>query len=271
MAALMRGLRRLVVLAGLAGLLCVIAGAVILHLPRPRSPHWETFTLGPSSGPSSSVQPDGIRADGISLKSAIALAYDLPPVRVITPAWMSEKRYSLSAVVPKEAVNKAATSWRPLLQQELASLLHLQTHLEHRPFDVLVLTAPATSRLTGAAGGGLSVWVQERRARFQNATMGDLAQVLHGIVGMPIVDETGLRGPYDLEFGWRDDRVPSVTSTLEEEYGLRLSPGRRELEALVVDDARRDISLVLLAQVERATRVAPQSFRRHVAAFVVIR
>jgi uncharacterized protein (TIGR03435 family) len=236
-----------------------------------RSPHWDTFTIGPASGPSSNVQLDGIRADGISLKSAIALAYDLPPVRVIAPAWMSEKRYSLNALVPGDTVNKAATSWRPLLQQELASLLHLQTHVEQRPFDVLVLTGPATSRLTRAPGGGLSIWVQEQRARLQNATMADLAQVLNGILGMPVVDETGLRGAYDMEFGWREDRVPSVTTTLDEQFGLRLSPGRRELEALIVDDARRDLSLVLVAQIERASRAAPRSVRQRIANLMAIR
>ena len=266
----MRRLRRVVAFAGLASLLFVFAAGIVLHLPRERSPHWATFTIGPASSPSSSVQTDGIRADGISLKGAIALAYDFPPVRVIAPAWMSERRYSLSAVVPKEAVNDAAISWRPLLQQELVSRLRLQTHIEHRPFDVLVLTA-GTPRLTPSAGGGLSVWVNEHRARFHNATTGDLASVLHGILGVPVVDETDVRGAYDFEFGWRADRIPSVTAALEDQYGLRLSAGRRDLEALIVDDARRDASLVLLAQIERATRAAPGPVRRRIADLLSIR
>ena len=267
----MRRVRRLVALAGLVCLVCVIVVAIVLNLPRQRSPHWKTFTIGPASGPSSSVQLHGIRADAISLKNVIALAYDLPPVRVIAPAWLSERRYSLTALVPEDAVNDGARSWRPLLQQELTSLLRLETHIEQRPFDVLVLTAPVTPRLTTSPGGGLSVWVQERRARFLNATMSDLAQVLHGIVGMPVVDETGIRGAYDMEFGWREDRVLSTTATLDEQYGLRLVPGRRDLETLIVDEARPDLSLVLLAQVERATRSAPESFRRQVADLLSIR
>jgi uncharacterized protein (TIGR03435 family) len=263
---------RVVGMASVGGTLCVIvAAAVVLCLPRSRSPHWATFTIGPASSSSSSVQADGIRAEGLSLKSAIALAYDFPAVRVIAPAWMSERRYSLSAIVPREAVNDAATSWRPLLQQELVSRLRLQTHIEHRPFDVLVLTTGGTPRLTPSAGGGLSVWVSEHRVRFHNATTGDLASVLHGILGVPVVDETNVRGAYDLEFGWRDDRLPSVTTALEEQYGLRLSAGRRELEALIVDDARRDASLVLLAQIERATRAAPESVRRRIANLLSVR
>jgi uncharacterized protein (TIGR03435 family) len=244
---------------------------VVVHVPRQRSPHWERFSIGPASGPSSNVQLDGIRADGISLKNAIALAYDVPTIRVIAPDWMAERRYSLEALVPRNAVNDASRSWRPLLQQELSSLLRLQTHLEQRPFEVLVLTAAPVQRLTPAPGGGFSAWVDERRARLRNATTADLAQVLNGIVGMPVVDETKLRGVYDLEFGWREDRIPSVTTVLEEQYGLRLSTGTRDLEALVVDEAHRNLSLVLVAQVERATRRAPGAVRRHVAGLMAIR
>lgn len=265
----MRGVPRAVRLVGLAGLALlsclVVAAGVVVHSPRQRSPHWATFAFGPASGASSSVQADGIRADGISLTSAIALAYDLPTVRVIGPPWLSERRYSLSAIVPKSAVNDVTISWRPLLQQELSTRLRLETHVELRPFDVLVLTVDSVPRLTRAPGGGLSVWVGDQRARFHNATMADLAHVLQGILGQPVVDETGLRGTYDLEFGWRNDRVPSVMTTLEEQFGLQLSSGRRDLEALIVDDVRRDASLVLAAQAERLTRSAPASLRRRIA------
>jgi uncharacterized protein (TIGR03435 family) len=253
-------------------LLCVIlAAAVVLYMARPRSPHWETFAIGPASGPSSSVQPDGIRAEGISLKGAIALAYDLPTVRVIGPEWLAQRRYSLHAVVPKAAINDAAMSWRPLLLQELTSRLRLRTHIEQRPFDVLVLTAGPRSRLPPAPGGGLAAWVGDGRVRMNNATTADLAHVLQGILGVPVVDESGLRGSFDLEFGWREDRVPSVTAALAEQYGLLLTPGRRPLEALIIDEARRDVSLVLLTQAERATRGAPASIRRHIADLLTVR
>jgi uncharacterized protein (TIGR03435 family) len=267
----MSRLRRILGLMAVLCLLCLIAVILVLHVPRERSPHWRSFAIGPAIAPSASVQLDGIRAEGISLKSAIALAYDVPTIRVIGPDWLAERRYSVRAVVPKDAINETARSWRPLLQQELTSLLRLQTHIEQRPFDVLVLTVPVALKMAPAVGGGMSAQVNDNRVRFRNATMGDLAQVLNGIVGMPVVDETGVRGAYDMEFGWREDRVPSITTALDGQYGLRLSPGRRDLEALIVDEARRDFSLVLVAQIERAMRAAPYSVRRHIAHLTTIR
>ena len=80
-----------------------------------------------------------------------------------------------------------------------------------------------------------------------------------------MIDETGITGSYDLEFGWGEDRVASVTTTLRDQFGLRLSPGTRDMEALIVDGIRRDAALVLLEHVGRLTRGVPSHYRRRIA------
>jgi uncharacterized protein (TIGR03435 family) len=241
--------------------LFLVLGAVALRMERPASADWTEFSIGPASGESASIQSGAMRADGITLKVALATAYDMPAVRVIGPPWLNETRYSIHAVAGLDAPD----SFRSLLQQELQNRLRLETHVEVRPFDVFVLTATEALRLEPSHGKNTNTWIHQRDARLQDASMDRLASALQAVLGRPVIDETGITGSYDLEFGWGEDRVASVTTTLRDQFGLRLSPGTRDMEALIVDGIRRDASLVLLEHVGRLTRGAPPHFRRQIA------
>ena len=54
-------------------------------------------------------------------------------------------------------------------------------------------------------------------------------------------------------------------------FGLRLTPGRREMKVVIVDSIRRDAALLLLGHVGRMTRGAPQHFRQRIADVLTIR
>ena len=66
-------------------------------------PAWKEFRIGPATGHNVNVTPDGIRSDGVTLKTVISCAYDIPPVRIVAPGWLAEARYSITAVVPSGA------------------------------------------------------------------------------------------------------------------------------------------------------------------------
>jgi uncharacterized protein (TIGR03435 family) len=101
--------------------------------------------------------------------------------------------------------------------------------------------------------------------------VGGLASALEAILGRPVIDETGIAGSYDFEFGWSKDRVAAITAALREQYGLLLTPGKRDLEALIVDGIERDPALILLEHVGRLTRNAPPYFRQRIADILTIR
>ena len=101
--------------------------------------------------------------------------------------------------------------------------------------------------------------------------MQGLVSALQSILGKPVIDETGITGTYDLELDWGEDRVASVTAALRDRFGLQLSAGKRDMEALIVDSVRREASLVLLSQVGRATRKAPAQVRRQISNVLTIR
>jgi uncharacterized protein (TIGR03435 family) len=253
----------------LAGIVIVaIAGTVIaVREQRRASPAWIQFSIAPASGESASISTTTIRANGMTLKGAIATAYDIPAVRVIGPPWLGDTRYSINAVL---GIDKAE-NFRPLLQEELRKRLGLETHVESRPFDVFVLTPADSPRLEHSAGSGPSTWISKQDVRMRGGSIQDLASAIQAILGRPVIDETGIRGSYDMEFGWSGERVASVTATLRDRFGLRLSPGTRDMETLIVDRIRRDPALVLFDQVGRITRAAPAPVRQRIADVLTMR
>lgn len=86
-------------------------------------------------------------------------------------------------------------------------------------------------------------------------SMKDLARLLGGRAGRPGLDRTGLEGVFDLELEWSSDlglrSAPpgsagageltpdglSLFTALQEQLGLRLEPGRGEVEVTVIDHA----------------------------------
>ena len=244
----------------------VVLTGVVLNTHRQTSAPWIEFSIGPASGQSSSINATAMRSNGISLKVALAVAHDIPAVRIIGPSWLTDTRYSITAVVGLEA----ADSFRSMLQEELNHRLRLETHVEFRPFDVFVLTATDAPRLERSSGQDPRTRIDEREAQLQDASMERLASALQSILGKPVIDETGITGSYNLEFGWGDDRAASVTTVLRDRFALMLSPNRRDMEALIVDQVRRDAALHLLAQVGRATRGAPPNLRQQIARILTI-
>jgi uncharacterized protein (TIGR03435 family) len=254
----------------------VVAGAVVLVVllsvlafqmhPQSSAP-WIEFSIGPAYGESAAINAGAVRSNGITLKAAVAPAYDFPAVRIIGPPWLSETRYSLNAVVSLDD----AKGFRGFLQQELENRLRLKTHVDVRPFEVFVLTATEGPRLDRSHGRNSSTWIHERDARLQAASMERLASALEAVLGRPVIDETGISGWYDLEFGWSEDRLASVTEVLRDRFGLRLSSDKRDMEALIVDGIQPDPALRLLAQVGRIARGAPRYVRQRLANVLTIR
>ena len=245
----------------------VVTAAVVLHRNHQPSTKWVEFSIGPASGDSATINPTLIRSDGMTIKGMLAVAFDVPAVRVIGPNWLGQTRYSINAVVGLDDKD----SFRPLLQQELTQRLKLLTHREMRPFEVLVLSASGSPQLERSRHVDTGTWVRYYDAVLRDATMERLASALQSILGRPVIDETGITGKYNLEFGWGEDRVATVTAVLRDRFGLRLSLETRDLEALIVDSVQRDAGLVLLEGADRLTRGAPPNVRRQIANFLTVR
>ena len=74
--------------------------------------------------------------------------------------------------------------------------------------------------------------------------IGPLVSTLYDLVGRPVVDRTGLTGPFSFTLTWApegstDTGAPSIFTAVQEQLGLKLEPARGPVDVLVVDDAQR--------------------------------
>ena len=66
-----------------------------------------------------------------------------------------------------------------------------------------------------------------------------LASQLESVLKIPVIDQTGLTGNYDIELKWNNANTPTeraaLTQVVAEQLGLKLVPSRERIEMLIVD------------------------------------
>ena len=161
-----------------------------------------------------------------------------------------DDRYDLAAKV-EAGRSITIEQARPLLQALLADRFQLKVHREMRDIPVYELVvarngmkirenaADATSQTTLPSGQMSTMQLNTGKT-----TMERLAKIL---TGRPVLDQTGLTGTYQINLRWASDSValdsfadaPLLVTAVQEQLGLRLEPGKRPKEILVIDSVER--------------------------------
>jgi len=67
--------------------------------------------------------------------------------------------------------------------------------------------------------------------------------VLQNVLNRRVTDRTGLTGEFDVELFWAVDsaneKLPSLLTAVRDQLGLRLQPGKTQIEVLVIDHVER--------------------------------
>ena len=231
---------------------------------RPAPPPDDNFHIAVTSPPHSSR----FEATNLPIKTLLQIAYGFDAPIVGAPDWVSDTFYDIQArsdeaadaKLAKLSTNEARLEKRNAIRVLLAERLGLQTHLETRNASVynLVLakggvkmqaspappppadgqvpppTPPADVETHGSRQGLEFVGT--------NASMRAITGILSAMVEAPVVDKTGLTGPYNytLQFSRRlsandSDSWPSIFTAVEEQLGLKLEAAHTSLPNLVVD------------------------------------
>jgi uncharacterized protein (TIGR03435 family) len=185
----------------------------------------------------------------------IEWAYDLSPVQLEAPSWMTgvEPRFDITAKANGPATE---TQMRVMLRKLLADRLGVKTHTDSRSMQVYALTlakgGPKFQESTGSGQFSL-----QRSNSFvltaHNARMADLAQGISGEAGRVVVDETGLQGRYEIHMdlapyiqraadggnGGQLDVQSIMFTGLQEILGLKLEPKKANVDILVIDHAEK--------------------------------
>jgi len=175
-----------------------------------------------------------VRISNLPLRNVIAIAYGVMPENVAGPSWLERRRFDITAT-PPEGYQRAQLP--AALRNLLADRFELAARRDARDVRGFALriqtgghrlkesTGPRTF-LTGRAG----LIAGNRRP------IADLVPLLSQQVSAPVVDETALRGAYDLKLEWSEEL--SIFTALREQLGLRLEPIATRVDTVVVSSIR---------------------------------
>lgn len=232
---------------------------------KPANPQQTGFAI--RGGPGTS-EPVRLTYSNVPLQRILLTAYGIKTASELSgPSWMETAKYDIAANIP---AGTTAEQLNIMLQNLLAERFHLTLHHETKEFSVYELifgkggsklkasdlTASSTPSLDGTTTDkngfpnpppGRSIVMRyslKGRLRMTGRlqTPEQIAQMLSGYVGNPVVNKTGLTGKYDFTLEFAEDYspestepAPSVSTAVQEQLGLRLDKTKALLDVFVID------------------------------------
>ena len=193
------------------------------------------------------------------MKSLIAEIYQVNPIRIVLPAPLDDgKRYDFALNLPSARQHE---EMRSLVKQGIQDYFHITAQTETHPSDVYVVTAlhgtppPTTAQHSSRQIGGFeSSSVGFRRyggahkidfgevkpaalemidsISIRGATLDQFCSTLERTLDRPVVNETNLKGRYDLEVAAGRTEQNSFLQLLRTRLNLSVTPAQRNVEAL---------------------------------------
>jgi uncharacterized protein (TIGR03435 family) len=193
--------------------------------------------------------PDQIAYRNITLKSLLMKAYDLKPFEISGPSWIESEHYDVLAKIPEGASKEQVPA---MLQNLLAERFRMTMHSEIREQPGYVLGVGKNgSKLKPSSNehplgsGFTTTQTGQTEMKLGGETMAQFSAFLSSRLDRPVVDETGLRGGYDIVMhleGSPFQNGPDLSSSLltaVRELGLQLDAKKLPLKHLVIDKAER--------------------------------
>jgi uncharacterized protein (TIGR03435 family) len=202
------------------------------------------------SGSSSSHSTSGqLVATNVTLRSCIRMAFGVRDYQISGPDWMDGERFDIVAKVPP---HKGDNQLGPRMQKLLADRFGLVFHRETKEFPVYaLLVAKNGSKLKAVEDtGNHNTDSSNGHMTAQQVSMGRLCEFLSSRMDRPVVDQTEMKGVYDLKLDYTPDDVadkqankpgsdvassPPLLTALQQQLGLKLQPSKAPIELIVID------------------------------------
>jgi uncharacterized protein (TIGR03435 family) len=210
---------------------------------------FETATIRRSDTVAESGQmirdPRIVALSHVSLQNLMAQAYLIRNFQISGPGWLDTDRFDIVAKLPAGATRDQLPA---MLQSLLKERFHLALHREKKTMTALVLESGKDGVKMKAVNSEVRDVRTARGAHRRIAgklTMPYFAGLLSNLVDQPVVDETGLKGVYDISIEWASDEAagmddtPSLPAALDEELGLRLESRKAPVDIYVIDRVDR--------------------------------
>jgi uncharacterized protein (TIGR03435 family) len=229
--------------------------------------------------------PGRLNCEGITAKFLISMAYGVKEFQVTGgPGWIDSDRYDIDAK-EEDSEAEAARKLPPdkangrnelMIQALLADRFHLKVSHETKELPVYaIVVAKNGPKLheakpgdtypngikgpDGVAHGGM-MRMGAGQLTGQGLQMGALATMLSQQLGRTVLDQTGLKGQYDISLQWTPEAGeglmfggpgggpppgdnptpleatdPSIFTALQEQLGLKLDSTKGPVEIIVID------------------------------------
>jgi len=248
------------------------------------------FAADAATGGPGTADPGMFRCSKCSLATLIVKAFNLQPYQFPGRTSLTDNTYEILARLPTGAT---AEEFSAMLQNLLKDRFGLTWHFQEKKMKgyhlVIAKDGPKLRESTGASlapaadqhrsgqaeshnHSGPVVFGASASYRAANQTTADLARVLSDQIGLPVADETGLPGKYDISLRWSgtgatragdhgdgawsggaghaghdggggdpadpaaDASGPTLFDALQQQLGLRLVPAEQALARLFVID-----------------------------------
>lgn len=173
------------------------------------------------------------QGEGFPVDHLVAYAWGVPTTRLSVEADLPEQRYDLLVRTGGESQKEARAAARLALE----SVFGLESGTEMQEREVWLLTRlPETESKLQPAVVKTGFSYGHGRMTALSITVGYLADVLEGLLGKPVLDQTGLDGNWEVELEWDqgEGKEASLLDAVRETLGLELKPAVREVEVTVV-------------------------------------
>jgi uncharacterized protein (TIGR03435 family) len=221
---------------------------------RSPQPSFETATIKPTpnadavNGYWSRPGIGRFYAHSLPVRFLIQLAYGVEANQIAgKPSWFDSDFYDVDAK-PEEGIKLSPDELRPRLQNLLIGRFHLVAHFETRTVrGYALLVAKGGPKLQPTKGDHFPGWRIDASAGHLeglNWSMPYLATMLQRATGIPVADETGIAGSYDIKLRFapgldQDSTLPSLFTALHETLGLELKAQQVPMQVLVIDHIDR--------------------------------
>jgi uncharacterized protein (TIGR03435 family) len=250
-------------LLGAVGIAAVVGGIAVLIAQTSSGPSQTADTAGPAfevaslridHSPFHNESPLGQNhwtVTQVNLRGLVGLAFSVPVRQIVgVPDWGGSVYYAVAAKA-EDGVRLTRETLALCLQRFLAERFKLVAHREtqERKGYALVLAKSGPKMKAAKDGPPLATAVRPDSVLARSVEMDTFARMLGnapGLVGQPVVNETGLAGTYEFTMtfapeGSTDSSLPSVFTALEEQLGLKLEPRTVPVEMLVIDHVERPV------------------------------
>jgi len=228
--------------------------------PNAASPQltFETATIKPTANPDPGKgywnYPGQGRfsAHGLSLEFLIRMAWDVEANQLTgKPSWLDSDYYDIEAK-PEESVTLSPDELKPRLQSLLIERFHLAAHFETKMArGYALVVAKGGPKLQPTKGSKFPNWRTDTSTGHLeglNWSMQFLAQMLQRATHIPVADQTGITGSYDIKLRFaaepepnidQDSSLPSLFTALRETLDLELKAQQIPMQVLVIDHIDR--------------------------------